>query len=186
MTACVQSFMRPRFVTGIRLRFREALPEDAHFVLKLRLDPKLNQFLSRTPPDLSRQTLFIERCRSDPTQIYFIIERVDGTPIGTVRLYDLRDNSFEWGSWILASDAPAVAATESTLLVYHYALACGFSAVRGRVQKNNVRVWRYHERYGGVRIGESSDDYFYAMSKAEVAAMVERYRKFLRAVRIEI
>ena len=74
----------------IRLRLIEE--KDASFVLSLRLDSAYNQFLSAVTPDVDAQLLWIKNYKKDEaagTQYYFIIEKIDGTPCGTVRLYDL-------------------------------------------------------------------------------------------------
>ena len=75
----------------VRLRFVEEA--DAEFILKLRLDEKYNQFLSSVGPDLQSQKDWIKKYKNDEKarkQFYFIIERLDGTSCGTVRVYDLK------------------------------------------------------------------------------------------------
>jgi RimJ/RimL family protein N-acetyltransferase len=185
VSASPTAFRRPRRLEGPRLRLREAAAADAAFTLRLRLDPRHRRHLSATEDDPARQRAYIERCRADPGQIYFIIERLDGRPIGTVRLYDVRGNSFCWGSWILAEDKPAYAAIETTLLVYHYALACGFGAAHGDMRKGNEAVWRFHEHYGGVRTGEDVENYFYAIGRPAIERAIERYGRLVPSPRIE-
>lgn len=87
---------------SIRLRFVE--DPDAEFILSLRLDDRYNTFLSSVSPDVEAQKKWIRKYKDDERngiQYYFIIERLDGTPCGTVRIYDIRNDSFCWGSWIL-------------------------------------------------------------------------------------
>ncbi|MDZ4304962.1 MAG: GNAT family N-acetyltransferase, partial [Pseudomonas sp.] len=89
----------------VRLRLIEE--SDAEFVLKLRLDNNYNQFLSSVNPSIEAQREWINKYKGDEQkgiQYYFIIERLDGVPCGTVRLYDFKGNSFCWGSWILNED----------------------------------------------------------------------------------
>jgi hypothetical protein len=179
-------FRRPLRVEGRRLRFREAAAGDAPFILQLRLDPSYGRHLSPTADDPGAQQAYIERCRIDPKQIYFVIERLDGRPVGTVRLYDVRGGSFGWGSWILTDEKPAYAAIETTLLVFHYAFACGFTASHGEVRKTNQAVWRFHEHYGGIRIGEDAGNYHYALGRAGIERMVKRYARILPSPRIEL
>ncbi|MCX9542686.1 GNAT family N-acetyltransferase, partial [Vibrio cholerae] len=92
------------FLEAKTVRLRFVTEQDAEFILQLRLDDKYNQFLSSVSPDLKSQKDWIRKYKDDERnkkQFYFIIERLDGTPCGTVRIYDLRDESFCWGSWIL-------------------------------------------------------------------------------------
>lgn len=166
----------PRLVTGSRLTFRAADPEDAEFILSLRLDEEKNKHLSTTSPDVERQRQWLAALPSD--QIYFIIE-ADARPVGTVRLYDQRESSFCWGSWILSNDAPKSSAVESTLMVYATGLALGFTAAHFEVRKENVKVWQYHERCGAERIGETEEEYLYAISEPAVQALFARYQSRL-------
>lgn len=178
-------FRRPSLLEGPRLRLREAAAGDAGFMLRLRLDPRYGRHLSRTDDDPAGQQAYIERRRADRGQIYFLIERQDGRPVGTVRLYDVRGESFCWGSWILTDEKPAYAAIETTLLVYHYALACGFTAAHGAMRKANAAVWRFHEHYGGVRTGEDDEQVYYAIDRASIDHAIARYARFAPAPRIE-
>jgi len=163
----------PKLVTGTRLAFRPATPDDAAFILSLRLDEEKNKHLSPTSPDVERQRQWLAALPSD--QIYFIIE-ADARPVGTVRLYDQRGSSFCWGSWILSNDAPKSSAVESTLMVYATGLALGFTAAHFEVRKDNVKVWQYHERCGAERVGETAEDYLYAISELAIQALFTRYQ----------
>lgn len=168
-------FRRPADVRGPRLRFRDAVPDDAGFILSLRLDPEKNVHLSQTSPDVAAQRAWLQAYQSDPSQIYFIIEH-DHRPVGTVRLYDQRGDSFAWGSWILADGAPRSAAVESTLMVYSVGLELGFTAAHFDVRRANEKVWRYHERFGAQRAGETDVDYFYTIDKHAILQSFEHYR----------
>ena len=186
MSAPAPAFRRPRRLDGPRLRLREAAADDAAFILRLRHAPRYGRHLSPTEDDLARQEAYIEGRRADPGQIYFVIERLDGERGGTVRLYDIRGDSFCWGSWILTEDKPAYAAIETTLLVYHYALACGFEAAHGDMRKANEAVWRFHEHYGGVRTGEDADNYQYAISRPAIERAIARYGRLVPSPRFEL
>jgi RimJ/RimL family protein N-acetyltransferase len=166
----------PRLVTGSRLTFRPANPDDSEFILSLRLDEEKNKHLSATSPDVERQRRWLAALPSD--QIYFIIE-ADARPVGTVRLYDQRGSSFCWGSWILSNDAPRSSAVESTLMVYAVGLALGFTASHFEVRKENVKVWQYHERCGAERVGETEEEYLYAISEPAIQALFARYHSRL-------
>ncbi|HUH56905.1 MAG TPA: GNAT family N-acetyltransferase, partial [Pseudomonadales bacterium] len=141
---------------SIRLRFVEET--DAEFILKLRLDEKYNQFLSSVTADLQSQKDWIKKYKSDEKnkkQFYFIIERLDGTPCGTVRVYDLKQDSFCWGSWILNEDKTRYAALESAFLVYKFGFeVLGFKKSHFDVMKGNERVISFHKKMGAVETGE--------------------------------
>jgi hypothetical protein len=92
-----------------------------------------------------------------------------------VRLYDPREDSFCWGSWILSDQAPRGAAVESTLMVYAVGLSCGFQGAHFDVRKSNEKVWQYHERFGAKRIGEDGDDFFYRIGKDAITRSCRHY-----------
>ena len=169
-------FRRPREVAGPRLRFRDATPGDAEFILALRLDPRKGEHLSRTDPEVAAQRRWLEAYAGDPSQVYFVIEDGGGQAVGTVRLYDARRASFCWGSWILADQAPRSSAVESTLMVYAFALACGFTRAHFDVRRGNEKVWQYHERFGAVRVGEDALNFYYEIGEPQIRAALERYR----------
>jgi RimJ/RimL family protein N-acetyltransferase len=179
------TFRKPKLVTGSRLTFRDATPEDAAFILSLRLDPAKNKHLSPVPPDLGKQREWLERYGTDDSQIYFIIEH-ESRPVGTVRLYDQRGTSFCWGSWILANDRPEHSAVESALMVYAVALELGFTASHFDVRKANQKVWQHHEREGATRVGETDLDYLYTIGASDIRAMMRRHAdRFERPIRID-
>lgn len=168
-------------VTGKTLVFRDATVEDAAFILSLRTDEKKSRYLSATSNDINEQRAWLENYAAVDDQAYFIIE-YQGETIGTVRLYDARQNSFCWGSWILKDGRPTQAAMESALMVYAYAVDyLGFQAVHFDVRKGNERVWQFHERFGARRISETDQDYFYTLDLQSIEGSRTRYRKFLPA-----
>lgn len=77
--------------------------KDADFIASPSLEERSNTLPSAVPPDVEAQKQWIKaykRAEQAGNQYYFIIERIDGTPCGTVPVYDLREESFCWGSWI--------------------------------------------------------------------------------------
>lgn len=159
----------------IRLRLIE--PSDAEFVLTLRLDTRYNQFLSTVAPDIQAQRKWIEKYKSDEanrTQFYFIIDRNDGIPCGTIRVYDLRVDSFCWGSWILNENKTRLAALESAFLIYEFGFgSLGFSKSHFDVMKGNERVISFHKKMGAKLTGEDQDNYYFEITQASVNACKE-------------
>ena len=161
---------------SIRLRFVEET--DAEFILKLRLDEKYNQFLSAVTADLQSQKDWIKKYKNDEKdkkQFYFIIERLDGTPCGTVRIYDLKQDSFCWGGWILNEDKTRYAALESAFLVYKFGFeVLGFKKSHFDVMKGNERVISFHKKMGAVQTGEDEQNYYFEITSSAVYAMQEK------------
>ncbi len=113
-------------------------------------------------------------------QAYFIVEDLVGRAWGTARIYDQQADSFCFGSWVLKDAAPSSAAVESLLLCYAYAVDhLSFTRSHFQVRKANKSVWRFKERFGATRVGETARDYLYEMKLADIMQGRERYKKFL-------
>lgn len=171
------SLTKPHSVTGHNLVFREATPADAQFIVTLRTDETKRKHISPTSADVQRQTAWLEAYAKDTSQIYFII--MDQAPVGTVRLYDTRQDSICWGSWVLKSGVPISYALESALMVYHFARTCGFTKAHFDVRRENKSVWKFHERFGAERTSETELNYYYRITSAAITRSLDRYAKYL-------
>ena len=145
---------------------------DAEFILSLRMDKRYNKYLSKVKPDLQAQKNWIVNYKDDEktrTQFYFIIERIDGTPCGTVRIYDLRKNSFCWGSWVLNQDKTHYAAIESAFLVYQFGFGkLGYRKSHFDVRKENVSVIKFHKRLGAEITDEDKDNIYFEITQSVI------------------
>lgn len=168
-----------KLIIGNKLIFRDALEEDAEFILSLRVDEKKSKFLSRTEPNIEKQIEWLHNYASSQNQAYFIIGNRAGEPVGTVRLYDAQQDSFCWGSWLMIHGCPSSFAIESALIVYHYGLLLGFKRSHFDVRKGNKSVCQFHEKFGAVKIGETAEDYFYSIEKAAIIKSLNRYERYL-------
>ncbi|MEN9398536.1 MAG: hypothetical protein RLZ81_3066 [Pseudomonadota bacterium] len=174
------SIRKAERIKGQHLTLRNAAPSDAAFILGLRTNDLKARFLSATSTSLDDQRQWLEKYSTTVDQAYFVVEGADGDALGTVRLYDPRGDSFCWGSWIIRAGAPASAAIESALIVYHYALdVLGFTAAHFDVRRGNERVWSFHERFGAHRIRETAEDYDYEISNEAIRSSLRRYARFL-------
>jgi len=146
--------------------------DDAEFVVSLRTDEKYNKYLSSSTADIEAQKKWIRDYKEDESngvQFYFIIERNDGTPCGTVRIYDLKEDSFCWGSWILNEEKTKYAALESAFLVYEFGFnQLKFSKSHFDVRKGNSKVISFHTKMGAIKIGETDLDELFEITKDSV------------------
>jgi len=170
---------KPKEVIGNNLIFRDATKEDAAFVLELRTDPKKAKYISKTSNDLKKQEAWLQNYSNDSKQVYFIIFNRQKERVGTVRLYDTKNESFSWGSWILKKGTPSRYAIESALLVYHFALSLGFKKAHFDVRKDNQSVYKFHERFGAKKIEENKDNFIYNISVEEIKKSLKKYKKYL-------
>ena len=153
--------------------------DDAEYIYRLRSVPGLNQHLSATSGGVAEQRRWLAEYKQDEAtqkQFYFIIQRLNGTPCGTVRLYDLRDDSFCWGSWILDQSKPLSAALESAILVYRFGFnELGFSKSHFDVRKENKAVIKFHKRFGAVQTDEDRDNIYFELDKNSVNEAIQRF-----------
>ena len=165
------------------IQFRPITESDAEFVLSLRLDPKYNTFLSEVGADLDAQKKWISLYKKDEqlgNQYYFIIERIDGVPCGTVRLYDFCGDSFCWGSWILNEEKTQYAAIESAFLVYKFGFEeLNFKKCHFDVRKGNQQVISFHEKLGAVRTGEDEQNLYFEVYPETIFSKRKKYCKIL-------
>lgn len=169
------------FVSGKHINFREVKPEDAEFILKLRLDPNKNKYLNPVSPDVDKQRNWINSyLQQSDGHCYFIIENKNNESFGTVRLYDVQEDSFCWGSWILIDGVPKTTAIESALLVYYYAFdVLGFRKSHFDVRQLNTKVIDFHLRCGAQIIGEDEQDKFFSFSYSAWQLLKEKFADYL-------
>lgn len=157
--------------------------DDAEFILSLRIDDDRNRYLSTVKNDLNAQREWIKAYKNREArseEYYYVIEASDSERLGVVRLYDFRDDSFCWGSWILKRGAPKYAAIESALAVYELAFyTFGFNRSHFDVVKGNDRVIAFHRRFGAKQIDEDETNVYFVISKENYETTREKYRKFL-------
>ena len=157
-------------VTGPRLRLRLITPEDAPYAHALRVDPLYNRYLSPVTGTAEDQRQWIERYKTPEArceQLYYVIERHDGTRCGLVRLYDIHDAQFTWGSWILDANKPPKAALESAVLSF----GIGFEHLDLKLAKVDVRVANTHaeafyRRLGMIETHRTEQDIFFDYPRA--------------------
>lgn len=171
--------LKAQKIVGKNLALRNVGLEDSQFILDLRVDPNKSKYLNQTSSQIEDQNEWIRGYQSSDNQAYFIIEN-EGKKIGTLRIYDPREYSFCWGSWILKAGSPWDSAIESALMAYTYAIdVLKFKEAHFDVRKENIAVWKFHESFGATRIRESEADFFYTLDHKSIEASRKQYKNFL-------
>lgn len=168
-------------ILGNTINLRLINIDDAEFVLSLRLTSDYNQFLSKVEDDIEAQREWINNYKIDEQlkkQFYFIIEKSDGTPCGTVRVYDFKTDSFSWGSWILNSNKTRTSAIESALLVYEFGFNnLNFKKCHFEVMKENKSVITFHKKFGAKMVNEDNNNYFFEITPENIQKMKVKFSK---------
>jgi hypothetical protein len=179
-TWVLPKLVKSQTIAGKVIRLRPARIADAEFIVELRTNEKKSRHISRTSSDVSSQQNWLEQNLKDDGQVYFIIEDLLGNSFGTVRIYDVVGHSFCWGSWVLSDTSPKTAAIESAILIYQFALECGFLMAHFDVRKANTSVCKFHERFGAKKMYETEADIYYMISATTINSSLVHYRKFLK------
>lgn len=172
-------------IDGPNIVLRLIQPEDAEYVHGLRTNPAYNQHLSSVSGTAADQRRWIETYKAreaDLRELYYVIERRDGIPCGLVRLYDIGEDSFTWGSWILDQNKTRKAALESAVLVYIVAFdLLGIPNARFDVRRENGNTLAFHRRFGATETHETEEDIYFTYPRSRFDADRAGYFEVLKA-----
>ncbi len=167
-------------IIGKNIDLREIKISDAEFILALRLDSELNEHISVVEDDLDKQKEWIRRSKLNKQEWYFIVQNKKKEPVGTIRIYDIKGDSFCWGSWIVVPEARKYASFESAFLLYDYAFNdLDFKKTNFDVRKKNQVALNFYLRFGAVIKDETDLDYLMLYTKEQFLSKKERYLKVI-------
>ncbi len=162
-------------LSGNYVKLRDVEIEDAEFILSLRCDDKKSKFLHKTENNLEKQKEYLKKYKTLNNEWYFIVERKDGQQIGTYRIYDLKNDSFCIGSWLMIEGCSPQEVMETDYLVREFGFKItGFDKIHFDVRKENKKVLRYHQMTGSKIVGENDIDYFLTCMKSDYLKNIER------------
>ncbi|MBA4365774.1 MAG: hypothetical protein C0398_07260 [Coprothermobacter sp.] len=161
---------------GHSVRLREAKVADASFIVALRRDPLLSDFIHPTSSSVAAQESWLLTYASRPDDYYFICEDSDGKSWGTVRIPSVHASEFEIGSWVFLPDAPVGASIQAILLAYRFGFErLGYDVAVFDVRRGNERVWRFHEACGARRNRQDAENFYYSLDRAAFSRAWVRY-----------
>lgn len=161
--------------SGHRLAMRLVEPSDATFIHGLRTDPAFNRHLSVVTGDVADQRAWIEGYKqreAEGREFYYVFERLDdGAACGLVRLYEITQSNFTWGSWIMADNKPAKGALESALLSFEI----GFETLDRPlalvdVRRDNAHAFAFYQRLGMRELRRDEQDIYLDYSRDQFRA----------------
>lgn len=157
-----------KHICGQRLCLRLVIPTDAAFIHHLRTDPAYNAHLSAVTGTAGDQRDWIERYKEREAagaELYYVVERRDGTPCGVVRLYDIQSDSFTWGSWILNGDKPPKAALESAVLSFGVGFeTLGLARAGFDARLDNAHAIAFYRRFGASEVKRDDVNIYFEYS----------------------
>ena len=175
-------------LNGRIVRLRLAKEDDAAFIWSLRSSPALNAHLSPTAGGADAQRAWLRNYKKrerEGQEFYFIAERHDHVPCGAVRLYDLTDDSFEFGSFVLSQSKPHLAALEVAVLAFSF----GFDVLnrgigRLEVRRENIHATQFYLRFGAREVGSNEIDCYFEISKFEFETRRVAFDKIIAAEQV--
>ncbi len=164
---------------------------DAQDILNIRFLPHARIIYKETSARVDDQIEWIRSYKVREQQgkdLYFMIQPLDGrASLGTARIYDIENKSFQWGSWIVRRDCPHSVGVEAAMIIYSYAFEV-LHLTRGRVEvwNDNVPVLRFHQNCGHVI--EWKDDARHSLFITEEVWQNTKvkYRKYLPPLPLQI
>ena len=96
-------------LNGKNINFRTVEVEDAEFIYNMRQNENKTKYLSKVTGDVKSQKEWIKNYKQreeNKKEFYFVIESKNEEKLGLVRMYDFKDDSFCWGSWLLKKMLP--------------------------------------------------------------------------------
>lgn len=150
------------FAIGKFTKIREVKLKDAEFILELRCDEKKSQFLHKTEFDIPKQEAYLKSYQSKNDEYYFIITDLENTPLGTIRIYDMKSDTFTSGSWLMIDKATTQQVLEGNFLMLNFAhKALKYAKFNFDVRKLNKKVLAYHKAMGAKIISQNELDFFF-------------------------
>ena len=144
-------------------------PEDAEFICMLRADQQLNKHISASDPDVDAQRLWIEKYKEREAageEFYFVIQH-QMKDYGVVRMYDFKEKSFSWGSWVILPSRPSGLVTYSAVMIYEMGFdVLGFEQSHFDVRLGNNKVIDFHLRSGAQATECDAIDQHFVFPKA--------------------
>lgn len=170
-------------LAGKNINLRTVEVTDAEFIYLMRINEDKTRYLSKITGTIKTQEDWIKLYKQkekDYSEFYFVIESKNSDKLGLVRVYDFKDNSFCWGSWLIKSDAPKSTAIESALQIYEFGFnSLNFEKSHFDVRKENIKVVSFHKRCGAKIVDEDEQDYFFSYDKKNYEIMKAKYSRYL-------
>ena len=170
-------------IYGKNINMRTVEIEDAEFIYNMRQNQNKTKYLSKVTGTVESQKEWIKNYKQredEQKEFYFLIESKNSEKLGLVRMYDFKDESFCWGSWLIKEDAPKTTAIESALQIYEFGFySLGFEKSHFDVRKGNDKVISFHQRFGAKIVDEDALDYFFNFEKSDYEITKEKYKRYL-------
>jgi hypothetical protein len=175
----INQYLELSQVFSLNLELKLISEQDAKFVVDMRRDPKKSIYISETSPKLKNQVDFIKNISTNPSEKYFIVSDKARNKIGTIRIYNLGQDCFTWGSWVFRDGIPIMYAIEAALIIYKISLKYELGRALFDVRKENISVLNFHTNFGAKKLGEDNLNVFFEVTPDLIKQGLNKYSRFL-------
>lgn len=164
------------------LQVRLVQEKDAEFIVKLRTDESLGQYIHATSTDVNKQIEWIKeyKTREQNGADYYFIYSMDGKPIGVNRIYNIKDDSATTGSWVCVKDINPAYSIITMLIVREILFEMlNISVNIFEVNKQNTRVLKIHQMMGAEMIHEDDINFYFKQTSIDFVDNRNRMVKLL-------
>ena len=166
------------------LNVRMVVEEDAEFILNLRVDPELGNYMRKVSNEVNGQIKWIREYKKrelEGVEYYFIYSR-NGLPLGVNRMTNIRKDSWMGASLIFKKDSGAGTPILATLIQYYVGFEILDKSVHfGDQLKSNKKAIRFNKFLGSDFIHEDENVFYIILSKRTYLKTKEKTEKiFLR------
>jgi len=162
---------------------------DAEFIFFLRTHPEKSRYLCAVSSDVHAQKEWITQYKKRENQgqeYYFVACLNNNEKAGVIRIYDLQKDSFCWGSWVSAPDAPKGTGLKMLFMAYDFGFYhLGYPKSHFDVLKDNEKSVRFHKQFGAKVINEDATKLYFSVDKNEYEQGRSKYQEIWQPARIE-
>ncbi|WP_052574745.1 GNAT family N-acetyltransferase [Bacteroides intestinalis] len=176
-----------KIIEGKFVRLRPVMVEDAEFILCLRNDKDISKYLPPLNVTVKQQQGWINKQRNDTDSYYFIFEKKNGTPIGTISVYNIQETHAEAGRYCSIGDS--VCNIEAALLIDDFIFdILNLDYIDSWVYKDNKQVVMQNQGFGckwdGEAVDEHGEPYLYGkLHKEEFKRKSAKIRKNISIIK---
>lgn len=132
---------------GFGVRLRPVQISDAAFIVWLRNQDYVKGRVGDSASDVAGQQKWLENYFECEGDYYFVIETLEGVPLGTSGLYGIAGKHAEWGRYIIRPEVQG--AVPSAILIFDIAFErLGLRELLARCVSTNLTVHSLIKKYG--------------------------------------
>jgi RimJ/RimL family protein N-acetyltransferase len=133
-------------IRGTKTILTEVNESDAEDILTLRNNPAHNKFLFQKPITIEEQLDWIKKNKDADNARNFKVTNINNEFKGTISIYNIVDNTGEFGRYIVTNPINAIEAEYLLLKLCFESL--GLSSVYCQTNLENKAVWGQHVKLG--------------------------------------